>query len=155
MYTIIYERNKRSQMLIYSEIWVSNPKILCSQMLVFTSGFKKLLCSQTLVFTLILDSRKYCVHKFFLQLVHLSTLGINISWVGEVCVTLDTTSLTSLVDNHWSFAEIRVNSSFLKAQSIFLLEGITILPNTHTAGCVQQRCKRILIILQTKFQSNK
>ena len=30
------------------------------------SGFKKLLCSQMLVFTLILDSRKYCVHEFFL-----------------------------------------------------------------------------------------
>ena len=36
MYTIIYEHNKRSQILIYSKIWVSNPKILCSQMLVFT-----------------------------------------------------------------------------------------------------------------------
>ena len=30
------------------------------------SGFKKLLCSQMLVFTLILVSRKYCVHQFFL-----------------------------------------------------------------------------------------
>ena len=26
------------------------------------AGFKKLLCSQMLPFTLILDSRKYCVH---------------------------------------------------------------------------------------------
>ena len=33
------------------------------------SGFKKLLCSQMLVFTLILVSRKYCVHQFFLYTV--------------------------------------------------------------------------------------
>ena len=32
------------------------------------SGFKKILCSQMLVFTLILVSRKFCVHQFFLYL---------------------------------------------------------------------------------------
>ena len=47
-YTIIYEHNKRSQMLIHSKIWVSNPKILCSHMLVFNLN---------------LDSRNYCVHR--------------------------------------------------------------------------------------------
>ena len=30
------------------------------------SGFKKILCSQMLVYTLILVSRKFCVHQFFL-----------------------------------------------------------------------------------------
>ena len=34
------------------------------------SGFKKLLCSQMLVFTLILVSRRYCVHQFFLYDQH-------------------------------------------------------------------------------------
>ena len=48
MYTIIHENNKRSQMLIYSLIWFSNPKILCSQMLVFTLNP---------------DSRNYSVHR--------------------------------------------------------------------------------------------
>ena len=33
------------------------------------SGFKKILCSQMLVFTLILVSRKFCVHQFFLYMV--------------------------------------------------------------------------------------
>ena len=32
------------------------------------SGFKKLLCSQMLLFALILVSRKYCVHQFFLYI---------------------------------------------------------------------------------------
>ena len=72
-------------------------------------------------------------------MAHLSTLGPNISWIGEVCDTLDTTSLTSLVDNHWPTAGLRVNSSFLKAgirsNPLFLLEGITILPSTPSAGC--------------------
>ena len=56
-------------------------------------------------------------------LVHLATLGPNISWIGEVCYTLDTTSLTSLVDNHWPAAGIWVNLSFLKAQSIVSARG--------------------------------
>ena len=58
-----------------------------------------------------------------MELVHLSTLGPNISWIGEVCDTLNTTSLTSLVDNHWPTAGIRVNSSFLKAQSLVPARG--------------------------------
>ena len=33
------------------------------------SGFKKILCSQMLVFTLILVSRKFCVHQFFLYIM--------------------------------------------------------------------------------------
>ena len=37
------------------------------------SGFKKVLCSQMLVFALILDSRKYFVHQFFLyQNIHVN-----------------------------------------------------------------------------------
>ena len=66
-------------------------------------------------------------------MAHLSTLGKNTSWIGEVCNTLNTTSLTSLVDNHWPTAGLRVNLSLLKAgigsNPLFLLEGITILPS--------------------------
>ena len=73
-------------------------------------------------------------------MAHLSTLGQNIGWVGEVCDTPDKTFLTSLVDNHWPTAGLRVNSSFLKAgigsNPLFLREGITILPSTPSAGCV-------------------
>ena len=69
-------------------------------------------------------------------MAHLSTLGPNISGIGEVCDTLNTTSLTSLVDN-WHTAGLRVNSSFLKAgfkrNMLFLLEGITIMPSTPLA----------------------
>ena len=74
-----------------------------------------------------------------MQLAHLSTLGPNISWIGEVCYTLNTTSLTSLVDNHWPTAGLRVISPFLKAgigsNPLFLPEGITILPSSPSAGC--------------------
>ena len=59
--------------------------------------------------------------------------------MGEVCDTLGMTSLTSLVDNQWPTAGLRVNSSLLKAgigsNPLFLLEGITILPSTASAGC--------------------
>ena len=48
-------------------------------------------------------------------MAHLSTLGPNKNWIGEVCDTLDKTCLTALVDNHWPTAELRVNLSFLKA----------------------------------------
>ena len=63
-------------------------------------------------------------------MAHLATIRPNISWIGEVCYTLYTTYLTSLVDNHWSTAGLQVNSSILKAgirsNPLFLLEGITI-----------------------------
>ena len=39
------------------------------------SGFKKILCSQMLVFTLILVSRKFCVHQFFLY--RLTEMSVN------------------------------------------------------------------------------
>ena len=48
-------------------------------------------------------------------MVHLYTIGQNISWIGEVCDTLKAISLTSLVDNHWHTAGLQENSSFLKA----------------------------------------
>ena len=72
-------------------------------------------------------------------MAHLSTLGPNISWIGEVCNTLNTKSLTPLFDNHWPTANLQVNSSFLKpgfrSNPLFPLEGITILPSTPSAGC--------------------
>ena len=72
-------------------------------------------------------------------MAYLSKLEPNISLIGEVYDTLDTTSLTSLVDNQWPTAGVRVNFSFLKAgfrsNQLFLLEGITILPSTTSAGC--------------------
>ena len=72
-------------------------------------------------------------------MAHLSTFGPNISWIGEVCGTLDTTSLTSLVDNHWLTAGLRVNLFFrkegIRTSPLFLLRGITILPSTPSAGC--------------------
>ena len=75
-----------------------------------------------------------------MQMANLFTLGPNISQIREVCDTHDTTSLTSLVDNQWSTAGLRVHSSFLKAgircNPLFLLKGITILPSTPYAGYV-------------------
>ena len=63
-------------------------------------------------------------------MAHFSTLGPNINWIRELCKTLDTTSLTSLVNIHWPTAGLWVNSSFLKAgiksNAFFLVEGITI-----------------------------
>ena len=71
-------------------------------------------------------------------MAHLSTLGPNISWIGEFYDTLDTTSLTSLVDNLWPTARLWVNSSFLKAwirsKPLFLFEGITIFPKKLSSG---------------------
>ena len=59
--------------------------------------------------------------------------------VGEFCDALNTTSLTSLVDNHWPTAGLRVMSPFLKdgigSNPLFLPEGITILPSSPSAGC--------------------
>ena len=46
------------------------------------SGFKKLLCSKTLVFTLTLDSRKYCVHQFFLYYESMSTPWIFVNYMS-------------------------------------------------------------------------
>ena len=72
-------------------------------------------------------------------MAHLSTHGQNISWIGEVRDTLDTTSMTTRVDDHWPTAGLRVSSTFLKAglrsNPLFLLEGITILRSTPSAGC--------------------
>ena len=72
-----------------------------------------------------------------MKIAHLFTLGPNISWIGEVCHTLNTTSLPSIVGNHWPTAKLRVN--FLKAEigsnTLFLLKWITILPSTPSTGC--------------------
>ena len=72
-------------------------------------------------------------------MAYLSKLLPNISWIEEVCDTLDTTPLTSIVDNHWPTAVLHVNLSFLKAgiksNTLFLIEGITILPKTLSTGC--------------------
>ena len=47
------------------------------------------------------------------------------------------------VDNHWPTAGLWVNSTFLKAgfgsNLLFLLEGITLLPSTPSAGCANQK----------------
>ena len=59
------------------------------------SGFKKLLCSQMLVFTLILASRKYCVHQFFLYLSYKHE--IESKWVGHVPSRCDLICRKSMV----------------------------------------------------------
>ena len=97
----------------------------------------------------------YCVYSYIYistlsynctKIAHLSTLGPNISWIGEVFDILKTTSLTSLVDNHWLTAGLQMNSSFLKAgmgsKPLFLLKGITILPSTPSAGCASPLCQK-------------